>query len=341
MDEAVSLIGHDNALNQFWGSITRGRAHHAWLLTGPKGLGKFGFAAQLTGQFLSVEAGAEPKREQPATRPCLAMLSAGSHPDFRLLRPRPKEEDSKNLPTIRGFHETEPRERKRNISVDQVRQIRPLLQEVPSQGRYRIIIIDAADDLEAAGANALLKSLEEPPRDTIFFLISHAPDRLLPTIRSRCQLLRFDPVEDTAVAELLAQRCPQLSASDRDLIVTAARGAPGQALRYAACDWGKAETQLRDVMRAGVSPVQAASELGRLLLGKANLERFDMFVQRAPAAAAEVIRELPSPRLIEGVDIWRQIVELTDLVDARALDRQMVISRICDLMTRLAAHRGI
>jgi DNA polymerase-3 subunit delta' len=203
------------------------------------------------------------------------------------------------------------------------------------------VIIDAADDLEAAGANALLKSLEEPPRDTIFFLISHAPDRLLPTIRSRCQLLRFDPLPDAAISELLTQNHPKLSDGDRDLIVTAARGAPGQALRFASCDWGKAETQLRNVLRGGASPVQAAAELGRLLLGKANLERFDMFVQRAPAAAAELIRELPLPRMIDGVDIWRQIVALTDLVDARTLDRQMVISRICDLMTRLATHRAI
>src|SRR3546814_6100231 len=79
-----------------------------------------------------------------------------------------------------------------------------------SLGEWRVIVVDAVDDLETDGANALLKTLEEPPAKTLFLLVSHSPGCLLPTIRSRCRLLRFQPVEHDVMAAWLHEQRPML-----------------------------------------------------------------------------------------------------------------------------------
>ena len=112
------------------------------------------------------------------SRPC---SKPRSHPDFKLLERLPKANSE---------------ELARSITVDQVRGLQPLFATTPSLSPRRVVLIDAIDDLERSAANALLKNLEEPPAGTIFLLVSHAPGRLLPTIRSRCRLLRFDPLDD-------------------------------------------------------------------------------------------------------------------------------------------------
>ncbi len=98
-----------------------------------------------------------------------------------------------------------PWQTKRNISVDQIREMQHRLTTRPTLGNRRAIIIYPADDLEKSAANALLKSLEEPPRGTFFLLVAHRPGRLLPTIRSRCRVLRFADAPDSEIEALLAQ----------------------------------------------------------------------------------------------------------------------------------------
>ena len=119
------------------------------------------------------------------------LVAAGSHPDFMTLERLPKDSGT---------------ELARSITVDQVRSLQRLFSTTPSLSPWRAVVIDSIDDLERPAANALLKNLEEPPASTIFFLVSHAPERLLPTIRSRCRAvsLRVPPVD--AVTDLLVQR---------------------------------------------------------------------------------------------------------------------------------------
>src|SRR6185503_18085939 len=93
-----------------------------------------------------------------------------------------------------------------------------------------VVIIDTADELERGAANALLKNLEEPPRDTIFLLVSHAPGRLLPTIRSRCRFLNFRALSDEEMDAVLASAAPELSAQARQVLIRGAEGSPGRAL---------------------------------------------------------------------------------------------------------------
>src|SRR3546814_14225616 len=97
-------------------------------------------------------------------------------------------------------------------------------------GEWRVIVVDAVDDLETDGANALLKTLEEPPAKTLFLLVSHSPGRLLPTIRSRCRTLRFQPIARDAMTTWLHELRPMIEMGEVRAIVAASGGGPGQAL---------------------------------------------------------------------------------------------------------------
>ena len=124
----------------------------------------------------------------------------------------------------------------RSITIAQVRTLQPLFATTPSMSARRVVVIDAIDDLERGGANALLKNLEEPPAGTIFLLVSHAPGRLLPTIRSRCRLLRFEALADDEVASAIRALPPDADDEEIAALVRASDGAPGRALRYAGLD---------------------------------------------------------------------------------------------------------
>ena len=200
----TSYLGHDKPRQIFRQSLARDKLHHAWILAGDKGLGKAGFAQQAAHFLLN-------SRNQPTSfsdsqdDEAGHLLAAGSHPDFRLLRRGPKGDKEEKKARDNGLDSLDEHDLARNIKVDQIRALQPLFQNQASISEYRVVVVDAADDLESSGANALLKNLEEPPKNTIFFLISHMPDRLLPTIRSRCQMLRFDPLSDDDMRVVLHQ----------------------------------------------------------------------------------------------------------------------------------------
>ena len=155
------------------------KLHHAWLLAGPRGVGKALFAQAAARAVLAEAAGPPvdlPGLETPDDHPIVRLVDAGSHPDLR----------------ARAARTTKTGELARNISVDQVRDAqRSCSASTPSMSPWRAVVIDSVDDLEAPAANALLKMLEEPPANSLFLLVSHAPGRLLPTIRSRCRMLDF------------------------------------------------------------------------------------------------------------------------------------------------------
>ncbi|MFL6829614.1 MAG: AAA family ATPase, partial [Sphingomicrobium sp.] len=171
----MTIWGQDRAVEQFTSAWASRKLHHAWLLAGPKGVGKASFAHAAARRVLADAAGpasALPGVTTDDAHPMVRLVEAGSHPDMRRLE-RLVNEKTGNLA--------------RNISVDQVRGLAELFDLSPAMSDWRVVIIDSVDELEASGANALLKMLEEPPPNTLFFLVSHAPGRLLPTIRSRCR----------------------------------------------------------------------------------------------------------------------------------------------------------
>lgn len=179
--------GHDRQIAQLIAAPDAGRMHHGWIFAGPQGVGKAGIAFDFAKRLLVLGAGGAAPADRlapPDGDVAVKLMDAGAHPDFmRLERLEREDRKGESGGTLA-----------RNISVDQVRSLSRLLNNAPSMGSRRVIVVDSADDLEAGAANALLKSLEEPPAGAVFVLIAHAPGRLLPTIRSRCRMLRFQPL---------------------------------------------------------------------------------------------------------------------------------------------------
>jgi DNA polymerase-3 subunit delta' len=208
--QQARLVGHREAQEQFLEAAGSGRLPHAWLIGGPEGIGKATLAYRIARWLLCPpEARIGPGIEtDPQARP-VRQIIAGAHPDLAILRRAPEKEGG-TLPTV--------------IPVDQVRRVLDRVHQTPSEGGNRVCIVDSADELNANGANALLKTIEEPPRNTYFLLISHAPGRLLPTIRSRCRRLMLQALERSEVQEVLGTIGPLVTGhTTEDLAAVAAR----------------------------------------------------------------------------------------------------------------------
>ena len=209
----MSLIGHDEAWREWRKALGSARMHHAWLLVGPKGMGKALFARAAAAELVA-EAGVP---QPPSDR----------HPDilFPVHPPENKDEAAKR-------DNGQEYKRKRSIPVDEIRAVQQRLTTRPTLGNRRAVIIDPADDMEKSASNALLKSLEEPPVGTFFLLVSHRPGRLLPTIRSRCRILRFPALPSEDVARIVSREASQADKATRAAAVAAAEGSPGAALGF-------------------------------------------------------------------------------------------------------------
>lgn len=180
MNIAWPLYGHDTAEASFLASATTGKLHHGWLIEGPSGIGKATMANRLAAYMLGARgpeaAPLDADSSDPVARTCLT----GAHPDLRVVH---RELNDKG-------------KLRQDISVDQVRELIQFFSLKPAQGGWRVGIIDSLDELNRNGANALLKTLEEPPEHSILFLVNHGTTPILPTIRSRCRVLRVSALGD-------------------------------------------------------------------------------------------------------------------------------------------------
>lgn len=223
MDESayqMPLAGHAEPAGLFLDATRAQRIHHAWLLTGPKGIGKAHFAWQAAGHLLS-QAGEQSALLGPpeplstlyeaSKSAAFGQMVASSHPDFRSLTP-------------------DPSKAKAQISVEQVRDMASMFVTTAGMGGWRIAIIDAAEDMNRNAANAILKLLEEPPAQCLFFLVSHAPGKLLPTIRSRCRSLAFKPLAADATHSLLQSLRPDADDAEIASVLPLSEGSPGRAI---------------------------------------------------------------------------------------------------------------
>ncbi len=315
------MIGHDDKIAAFKAAFAGGRPHHGWLLTGPQGLGKALFAQTAAIWLLAGKPAGEDFLGAQGSA-AASLVAAGSHPDFRrLVR---TEDDKGKLRAI--------------IRVDEVRALQPLFRQTPSIADWRIVIVDSADEMNVQSANALLKNLEEPPEQTLFFLISHMPGRLLPTIRSRCRTLRFNRLPDPAVAAILERAAPELDDDDRATLVRIAEGAPGRALRFAESDIAALVDQLEEL---AISPPAAAparaQALARSLAGKANTARYEAFLELAPAMIARSARQRHGPALAQALALWEASSDLAGGAVALSLDPGQVAF---DLGSKVAALAG-
>lgn len=207
------LVGHSEAVEELASAMQGGRMHHGWLLYGPEGIGKAKLA-QLASAFLVAPKarrgeGLSVDLEHPDAR----LIAQGAHPDAYWLD-KTTGSDGKKVP--------------KSIPVGAVRSTMQKLQSTPAYGGWRSMVIDAVDDLNLDGANALLKPLEEPPRNTVLFLIVHSLSAVLPTIRSRCRHLALNPLSLPDMQSLAGALAPQSSPERIALAIALANGRPGQ-----------------------------------------------------------------------------------------------------------------
>jgi len=206
------LHGHSAAEQTFLDALDSGRMPHAWLLAGPEGIGKTTFAHLAARAILSGKS----TLKHDASIPAHHRIAEGNETALTILQRSLNEKTGK----LRS-----------NISVEEVRALKRALTFAATEGGWRVVVVDPAEDMNPSAANALLKVLEEPPDRVVFFLISHTPRRLLPTILSRCRRLDFSPLDErdlaTAYEDAVGEPAPET-------IIAAARGSVGAALSLAA-----------------------------------------------------------------------------------------------------------
>lgn len=312
------MIGHEEAIAAFKDAFTGARPHHAWLLVGPQGLGKALFAQEAAAWLL--DGCPEGRGFTGAIGSTAANLMAdAAHPDFRRLeRTR---NDKGNLSAF--------------IRIDEVRALQSLLHQRPAYGGWRVVLVDAADELNVQAANALLKSLEEPLERTVFLMVCHRPSRLLPTIRSRCCTLRFRMLDDGDVRAVLRAEVPDLDDDDRDLAVRIAAGCPGRAVRLAEPGIASLEAELAELARTPPAAAPArAQALARSVAGKGNVARYEALLERAPAFIAEAAHRRSGPALARALADWEAAAKLAGEAQPLSLEPGQVAF---DLACRVAA----
>jgi DNA polymerase III subunit delta' len=327
------LLGQDAAEATLVEAMRSGRMHHAWLLTGPEGVGKATLAFRFARRLLA-GVPAEPSLALPETHPVFRRVAAGGHADLLTVE-RAWDEKKKKL---RG-----------EIVVDDVRRVAEFLHLTPAEGGWRVVIVDGAEEMNRNGANALLKVLEEPPPRALLLLVCSAAGRLLPTIRSRCRRLRLGPLDDAAMETLLARYLPQADAEQRGRLVTLAEGSIGRALALAESGGvGMADVvgQVLDAL-PDLSAQRAHAVADSVARDEEAFSTF-MDLLRASLAAAvraaargradpEQTRMLGTRPLDAWVDVWHALTRLQDETEAFHLDRRHAIVAGCGL---LAGHES-
>lgn len=301
--ENTALFGHDQA-EQFLATAYRsGRIHHAVLIEGPAGIGKATLAFRLANHIL--------QHPDPSQAPEMLAAPDAASSTFRQIAAGA----SHHL-----LHLTRPLDEKTGrvksaITVDEVRRAGRFLSQTSGSGNWRIVIIDPADDLNRAAANAILKILEEPPRRALFLVVSHAPGKLLPTIRSRCLPLRLHPLEPIVLKRALAHLgfSGDGGGPSLDEAVARAEGSVAQALmllRYGGLDIAQAFDR---IIKAG--PLAGRKEVHKLadtLTAKDRETAFAFFQAylgdwimteaRTAAAAGDLVRAERLARLASDLD---------------------------------------
>ena len=330
------IVGHDLPINSFLSAMQGERLHHAWLLIGPEGVGKASVAMKLAKRMLSISGdptGLGSGLDVPEGHRIGALVDAFTHPDLKLLDRLPKDEKMREKDRREWPDDVE---RARSITVDQVRALSATFSKTPSLSARRVVVIDAVDDMERSGANALLKNLEEPPAGTIFLLVSHAPGRLLPTIRSRCRTLRFGRLNDQDMRVALRRAMPEADHDEINALIAAGEGAPGRALSFAGLDIAGIDAALARLAQTGDPTNAERAALAQKLSIKSAQPRYEAFLTRAPAFIAANARTRQGDALGQAIAQWEAAKNLVQSARRTSLDTQNVVFAVAGLVAGLA-----
>jgi DNA polymerase III subunit delta' len=302
-------------------AMRSGRMHHGWLISGPEGVGKATLAYRVARRLLAGMP-ADDSLALDAAHPVFRRVAAGAHAD---------------LMTVELAYDEKRRRMRTQITVDDVRKISAFMSLTPAEGGWRVAIVDGAEEMNQASANALLKILEEPPRRALLLLTCSAPGRLLPTIRSRCRRLRLDPLKSEDMERLLAEYLPELGVNERGRMVTLAEGSPGRALLLAEEDGLRVARLVDDVLAElpNLKPAKAYAVADALARGDTAFSNFfDLLRTGIAAAVRDVARgqgdedqsRLVALRPLDAWgDVWHALTRLQDETERFNLDKRQAV----------------
>ncbi len=334
--ETSLLFGHEAAEQQLAATFASGRMHHGWMISGLSGIGKATLAYRFARHILARPGERDPagnSLEIGADTVAARQVLALSHPGLLLIR-RPWDPKGKRFTA--------------SIPIDEVRRLRSFVTLTAGGGTHRAVIVDSADELNVNAANALLKSLEEPPPSTFFLLITSEPGRLLPTLRSRCRTLDLKPLSD-ANLKRAAMKAMEHSdgeppgASDWVRLLALSEGSVRRLLLLWTGDGLKLGERLQKLFQGlPVVDWSLVHTLGDELGSGAAVQKFEMFFDlllqllarmvraraRGLADSAEgrlAARLIPEARLATWAELWETVVREKGDAMALNLDRKSLI----------------
>jgi DNA polymerase-3 subunit delta' len=343
--DQFELFGHEAEAATLAAAARSGRLAHAWIIGGPKGVGKATLAWRFTRALLVHGPQNVPDDlDVPADHPVARRISALAHPDVMLIR-RPWDQERKRPRT--------------ELPIEEVRRLNGLFSRFASDDGYRIAIIDAADDMNRAAENALLKTLEEPPRRALLLLVAHVPGALLPTTRSRCRALTLRPLDPSTMSRALASLSPGLDPDTASVLAGLAEGCPGRALELIELGGLDLYRGITDVLSSlprlrgealfalGDKVGRGAGDRGVTLFVQLLSGLLQRLVRGAYSSAAQVPGEAQlAQRLralapLEGwVGVWENLQQKAIDADALNLDKKQLVLNAFFEMEALTQHHA-
>lgn len=326
--ETLHLYGQSRAEAAFLEAFNTGRMHHGWLITGPRGIGKATLAWRIARFLLTL-----PDDDAGMFGAPPAPTNLDTRPDTPVARRMLQLAESRLFLLRRGQND-KGTALSQIISVDEVRKLKSFFTLTAADGGRRVAIIDSADEMNTSSANALLKLLEEPPSGATFLVISHQPQSLLPTIRSRCRELRLGPLDAPALSDALTLAGGEVPSDAAPALAALAGGSVGEAFRLSNLDGLQLYQSIIDLMETlprmdrqkAISLAESAAGKGRELQFDLTLNLIDLFLARLARTGA--IGQSPPPaargesatlaRLSPGPHHARSWAELAQTLGLRA-----------------------
>jgi DNA polymerase-3 subunit delta' len=323
---APRLVGAENLQRMFLDVLASGRLHHAWLIGGPDSCGKATFAYQAAKFLLNHQMDVHGVASQaqdlsvPADSPAAARISVGSHPDLLLLSRR-WDEDKKRMTA--------------GIPVDDVRRLTQFLGSTAGEGGWRIVIVDKVEDMAPAAANALLKSLEEPPGNCLFLLLSDNIQRLLPTIRSRCRKAQLPKLDMDEMVTVLQEKLDDFEPAEFSLIEALANGRARYAMDLLATDHGDLRHDMQARLEEAAGDAKNLHALADALCMRGRDALFAEFLERARLFVHERAKSVagkggPNP----WIEVWDALDQQQRETETYNLDKKQLILNLFALLNK-------
>lgn len=314
--ETLRLVGHEQAAAMLAAAYRSGKLPHALIFAGPVGIGKATLAFHLAHHLLkhpAFETAPDVFAVPDPASPLFRQIATGAHPGVLHLT-RPLNDKTKSFKTV--------------VTVDEIRKVNRFLSLTSHDGSYRVVIVDPADDMNTNAANALLKNLEEPPARTLFILIVHAPGSLLPTIRSRCQMVRLTPLDAGSLMRVLetVEPPPPADPAARAALAERAGGSARNAILLTQYGGLEIAGTLDALVTAGKSDVAGAYRLAEAVAGRDQAIQFDIFNRRAldllsaGASDAALAGDLKRAKTLS--DTWHEALNAISETDTYNLDKK-------------------